>query len=295
MQIYKIREIVQNIKPDIIHCHCFWPTILAGIFLKKEIIVSTLHNNPLEDYFYEYGFLVSKIMTKISLKFQKSFYMNFAISNYIKKIYIDLGVKEDNLKVIYNGVKKIEQIERKKKSKTINLITVSVLNKIKNILFLLEVCKELNNRNIQFLFKIVGDGEDREKIEKKIQEYKLEEKILLIGKSSRENVYREMQNADIFLFASKSEGFGLVIIEAIYNGLKVLVPNIPVMSEIVREGIDGYILDFQVTDYVEKIIELNSSKINSFNSERIDKRFLVENMSEYYTEEYKKIIKKVFK
>lgn len=157
---FELVKIMKLIKPDIIHCHCFWPTILSGIFLKKYKIVSTLHNNPNKDFLYTYGWCISKIMTRVMLFFQKRFKYNIAISNYIKDIYKEMGL--DNVIVIYNGVSSLNRNRNILRTKsTLNLVTVSELVKIKNIYFLLDVVEKLKGKNIVFNFKIIGDGKEK--------------------------------------------------------------------------------------------------------------------------------------
>jgi glycosyltransferase involved in cell wall biosynthesis len=226
----KLKKIMKKIEPDIVHCHCFWPTVLVGIYLKKMKIISTLHNNPLEDFYYEYGRIISFLMIKIMIFFQKKFYINISISNYIKEVYEKLGLK--NVVTIYNGVpeiKKLENLKIETESKKIKLITVSVLNKVKNVLFLLEVIKNLKESGKNLELKIIGNGVEKINLQTYMKENNLQDAVVFLGKLERNKVYEELKKADIFLFSSLSEGFGLVIAEALLANIPVVVGNIPVM------------------------------------------------------------------
>ena len=86
------------------------------MYLKKFKIISTLHNNPLEDFYYEYGKILSIFMTKVMIFFQKQFYLNISISNYIKEVHKKLEL--NNIVTIYNGVPKIEIFKKAKKKIT---------------------------------------------------------------------------------------------------------------------------------------------------------------------------------
>lgn len=289
----KIRKVIEKIRPDIIHCHCFWPTVLAGIFLKKYKIITTLHNNPLEDYSYGYGKKVGYLMTHIMLYFQKGFYKNVAISKYIERVHLKLGIDSSKIVTIYNGIKdvKYKNIEEKKITE-MKFITVSALNEIKNVEFLIDVIHKLyikkSERNIKF--RIIGNGPFYNRILNKINELKLQNIIELCGDIEREKVYNFLKESNVFLFSSKSEGFGLVVVEALKMGLPVVSSNIPVMHEIIREGHNGYMCN-NLDDYVEKI-ELILQNYSYFCNEvrkNFNKNYLAKQMSINYEKLYEEL------
>lgn len=87
----------------------------------------------------------------------------------------------------------------------------------KNILFLIDVFKELCKKNNNIYLILLGDGELRLNIEQKIKKLKLENKIMLIGRVP--NVYEYMSAMDAFVLPSLFEGLPIVGIEAQVNGL----------------------------------------------------------------------------
>lgn len=288
----KLRKVIEELKPDIIHCHCFWPTILAGIYLKKFKVISTLHNNPLKDFYYEYGKILSIFMVKVMIFFQKRFYLNISISNYIQEVHKKLGL--NNIVTIYNGVPKIEifkKARKENKEEKLKLITVSVLNKIKNVSFLLKIVKSLREKNIKIELKIIGDGYERRKLEDYVRENKLEKEIIFLGKLERKKVYEELKQSDIFLFSSLNEGFGLVIVEALLCEIPVIASNIPIMKEIITNNKNGIICNLNIEEYTNAILEIykNLDTFKSNTKKYFNENFLVENMSKNYETLYKKI------
>lgn len=283
----KLRKVIEELKPDIIHCHCFWPTVLAGIYLKKFKVISTLHNNPLEDFYYEYGKILSIFMTKIMIFFQKQFYLNISISNYISDIYKKLGLT--NIFTIYNGIPELNFLrEVKKEDKKLKLITISVLNKRKNVLFLLEVIKRLKEKKIKLELKIIGDGSERSCLENYVQKNNLQNEVIFLGKLSREIVYKELKESNIFLFSSLSEGFGLVIIEALQCEVPVITSDIPVMKEIITNNKNGIICKLNVEEYTNAILEIykNLDIFKNNTKKYFNENFLAENMSKNYDKIY---------
>lgn len=289
----KLKKIVKFEEPNLIHCHGFWPTILAVLILNQYKLISTLHNNPNEDFVYEYGKINGKIITTILLFFQKKLYLNIAISKYIEDVHRKMGLK--NIITIYNGIPQNKfAIENEEVySKELSLVTVSVLNKIKNVSFLIKVIKELKKYIPKIQLKIIGDGQERKKLEMKVKEYMLEENVVFLGKKKREDIYDELRETDIFIFSSLSEGFGLVIAEALMLRIPVVTSNIPVMKEIVVQGKNGIICDLEVNKYVEAILEIKKNLKQYKKNTKIyfNENFFVENMSKNYINLYKKLLK----
>lgn len=97
----------------------------------------------------------------------------------------------------------------------------------KNQLFLLDIFKEVSNRKDNAILVMAGEGEDRKKIQDKVRQLNLEDKVKMLGVRSDAN--RLYQAFDYFVFPSLYEGLGIVLIEAQCAGLNVLTSsdNIP--------------------------------------------------------------------
>ena len=103
----------------------------------------------------------------------------------------------------------------------------------KNHDFLLEVFKSISEEHENTILLLVGIGELEEQIRSRVYQYKLDNKVLFLGK--RDDVNCIMQAADIFAFPSRFEGFGIVLIEAQAAGLKCIVSNeIPAIAKITK-------------------------------------------------------------
>ncbi|MEJ5307317.1 MAG: glycosyltransferase family 4 protein [candidate division WOR-3 bacterium] len=116
----------------------------------------------------------------------------------------------------YTG-KRIEQKEYKKKC-TINLISVAQFTPRKGIQYVLKALETLKEE-IDFRYYIVGNGSYREKLEKLIKDFKLEEKVFIKTDLKNSEVYKLYEESDIFVlpvFYHKGdfEGFGIVYLEA---------------------------------------------------------------------------------
>lgn len=100
----------------------------------------------------------------------------------------------------------------------------------KNHDFLLDVFKMANETEPNTILLLVGDGELHDHILEKILEYKLKDKVFLIGKTDKPELYYPLM--DVFVFPSVFEGVPLTVVEAQLSGVPVIV------SEAVTEEID---------------------------------------------------------
>ena len=82
-----------------------------------------------------------------------------------------------------------------------------------------------NDIKKEYNLVIVGDGPDREKIKNRIEKLNLNKKVFMVGAQSDVDTY--YQHADLFVLSTKSEGLGMVIIEAMGNGCPVISTDAP--------------------------------------------------------------------
>lgn len=93
----------------------------------------------------------------------------------------------------------------------------------KNYPFALELVAKLRQEHPACKLVIVGDGEEREAIEGKIQALDISDHVLLLGK--RSDVHRVYQAFDIFLLPSFTEGYPVAAVEALSAGLPALLSD----------------------------------------------------------------------
>lgn len=104
---------------------------------------------------------------------------------------------------------------------------VGRLHEQKNPYRMIDIFKEIKNKESKACLLIVGDGPERNNLEKVIEESNLQNDVILLGR--RDDVNLLMMAMDVFLFPSLYEGLGLVAIEAQAAGLKCIVSeNVPV-------------------------------------------------------------------
>ncbi|MDF1622475.1 MAG: glycosyltransferase, partial [Pseudohongiella nitratireducens] len=136
------------------------------------------------------------------------------------------------------------------------LVSISRLSKEKNIVFMFQAMKELRDRGCDFHLLVIGDGPDRRLLEDKIQELGLEEHITLVGSVPPPQMALYCQLGDIFVFTSRSETQGMVILEAMAAGLPVVAIRSSGIEDIVRHNYNGFKTASQMSQWVERVAML---------------------------------------
>ncbi len=167
---------------------------------------------------------------------------SFWLKDKIKKIIPDI---EKPIEIIYSGVpleitEENEKLERTFNSKKAKIITVSSLIERKNIKNLILAYKKLKKKNPKISLEIIGDGPLKEKLEILNLKKKLDVKFL--GQMSKEDVYKKMKEADIFILPSKNETFGMVYMEALSFGMAVCCSKNSGIDGIIEDSKNGFLL-----------------------------------------------------
>lgn len=201
---------------------------------------------------------------KMNLKQKKSFEKIdniIAISNVTQKSILDLYPNfKDKIKKIYNGYEfnKIlslkEEIVDFNKSKKYLLVAIGRLVKQKNFLLLIEVANKLKEKNIDFELIIIGEGEQKEKIEEKINKYDLCNNVKLLGYIN--NPYPYLKKADLFCLTSEAEGFPTVIVESMILGCPFVSTKVAGVDELSSNNECGIVLESDANIISDKIKEL---------------------------------------
>lgn len=161
-----------------------------------------------------------------------------AICDSIGKKFNNKYHKEDKTEVIYNIIdtekSKIDKIIDKENYE-LELCSVGRLHKIKGYDRVIEAINKLNKEGLfdNKVYKIVGDGEEKNNLLALIKKYNLEDKVLLLGSDNKP--WNLVQNADIFIMSSHSEAFPTTIIESLINHIPILSVEYSSVHEVLNE------------------------------------------------------------
>ena len=114
----------------------------------------------------------------------------------------------------------------------------------KGIKTLLEACAILKNQvYVDYSLLIIGKGDQREELEAFIKECDFEEQVTWAGWVEYGNLGAYFQQADIFVFPTFEDVWGMVVPEAMVFGKPVLCSNGAASCELIISGENGYIFD----------------------------------------------------
>lgn len=194
-----------------------------------------------------------------------------------KSICEFLQKKPDNIKRIYNGYefseiieKSKEKIELERKNKKI-IMAVGRMDTQKNFILLVDVAIELKKRKENYIIYIIGEGEQRARIEEKIKKNGLEEYIKLLG--YKDNPYPYMKIADVYCLTSKAEGFPTVLIETMVLGCPFIATDVAGTRELYENEKCGVIVQYEAKEICDAILKISKNeKLRNEMSENCKKK-----------------------
>lgn len=197
-------------------------------------------------------------------KYQNLIFVSNDNKESFEKIYPDIKSKRQ---VIYNYIDSKKVLEKADKfipeeldNKNINLVTVTRLVKQKGIDRLIKIHSKLIKNGIYHNFFVIGDGPEKEILEKLIKEEKVEKSFFLLGK--KENPYPYIKYANYFCLLSYFEGYGMVLEEA-----KILNKKIVITNTAAREAVKEYNKAMILENEEEKIYKGLEKIIKNKNEE----------------------------
>ena len=140
------------------------------------------------------------------------------------------------------------------------LVFVGRLLTSKGLVYLLKSMPIIlqNASNVKLV--MVGDGADRPQLEQLTRELNLQNNVIFTGMVPNEAVPGYLAAADIFVFPSLSEGFGIVVVEAMASGLPLVSTNVHGLPEIIENGQNGLLVEPKSPEQIaEKVLILAES------------------------------------
>ncbi len=140
-------------------------------------------------------------------------------------------------------------------------LSIGRLTAQKNFSFLIDAYKIASDHGVSWPLIIIGDGDLKEALTKKIEALILTKKVFLLG--HKDNPYPFIKNAGSFLLGSDFEGFGIVLVEAMILDCPILSTNCPVgPSDILQHGKLGLLSRVgDVHSFAEKISYLEMNEL----------------------------------
>lgn len=190
----------------------------------------------------------------------------FAPTETMKEYLLQRGA-ESKVKVLPTGLEDEYFNENKEGSREVRnkyirdnkylFCTVSRLSKEKNLHFFIDGLLELKNKiGDCFNTMVIGDGPLKKELEERVQRLGLHNNITFIGKVDNKKIKEYYGACDLFLFSSKSETQGIVILEAMASKIPVVAVKASGVMDVVENGVNGYMTTGNEEDWANRIWDI---------------------------------------
>jgi glycosyltransferase involved in cell wall biosynthesis len=285
----KIYKILDTIAPDIIHVHTEFALARMVIAYAKEKnipLVMTAHTNW-EELVNEYLTFIPRSLGRIYCRHMLKRIFNKAdiliapthlMEGLLNKYYIETpmqviptGIDENKfhadagLSLKHNSV--FESLKDQIKDHKI-LLYVGRLGKEKNIKFLIDALDQLLPRNQDAKLVIVGEGPAKSELEDYVRHLGLCDHVIFTGFVERDMLAEFYSMARVFIFASKVESQGLVILESMTCGTPVVAIGEMGTKELMGGDFGGFMVEDDLDIFVEKVeLLLSDYKLHKIKSD----------------------------
>lgn len=264
------------------HAQLLWPILKSYLkSCKKEYDVAIAYNQGFVTYFVA-DFISANTKfcwlntdykkAKYNISFDFSFYKKFskviAVSQEAKTS-IEQTLETINQHVNIGIIKDItdEKMVRKQANSPLktrfdpavtNIVSVGRLVKYKGFHLAIGACQILVKKGYPINWYVVGEGNERENLEKKIKNAGLENHFFLLGIDT--NPYPYMKACDIYVQTSLFEGLGLTVIEAALLHKPIVCTNFPTSKSLLTDEETGLIAEMNTDSIADKIHRLLDDK-----------------------------------
>lgn len=303
----KIKRILQEIQPDIVHTHASKAGFLgraAAISLNIPVVVHTFHGHVFHSYF---GPLKTGLFKQIERYLARKSTGIIAISALQKAELVEVHkiAPANKVQVIPLGfdLKKFSEdtdVKRKQirqeyglKDDEVAIAIVGRLAPVKDHDYFLQVIENvLSSTEVPIRVFIVGDGSEKEHIQQKVAAINQKHPGSIVMTSWILDISTFNQGMDIVCLTSKNEGTPVSIIEAQASGLPVVSTDVGGVRDILADGQAGFVIKREnIETYIDKLrllIEDPSlrNKFANFGKQSVMDKFsyhrLIKDMSSYY-------------
>lgn len=247
LSVFQIFRLIGKIRPDIIHVHApniFSCSAIVASKFSKIPIIATVHRAEIDKLGNPMFFFRKHVLAR--------FNKIIAVSNYTKSLALKAGVDEKKIIVAYNSCDEsffynADKIAaRFRQNIPIDrkiVLFVGNLIKLKGVYTLIESIRILKSTVPKLLLLVIGQGEERERLESMVGRYHLENNIKFLGWLPQKDLPDIYNAADVFVLPSITEGHSIALLEAMSVGLPIVASKTGGNIESIEERENGLIFD----------------------------------------------------
>jgi glycosyltransferase involved in cell wall biosynthesis len=218
---------------------------LAGAWLKKPVILFIYGIDvwqPTKSSII--NALVKKITFCVSIsEITKIKFIKWAGLNQEKVLLLPNAIHLSNYGKGDKDIKLLKRYGLKDKKVVMTLGRMSENERYKGFDEIIEIVPELIQKVPNIVYLIVGDGTDRQRLERKVKTLGIEKYVIFAGFVTEAEKSDHYRLADAYVMPSYGEGFGFVFLEALACGIPVIASKVDGGREAVRNGKLGVLVD----------------------------------------------------
>jgi len=260
--VQKVIKTVKKHQIDVLHAHFTLPGGLIGVITRKitsKPLVVTAHGYDITCIRnLGYGLICNPFLRKIVKKTLKSVDKVIAVSKSVKKRIIQLGIRDNKIKIIYNGVdlkrfcQSREILERSNILKHKNnwthkriLLNVGSLVPVKGQKYSIEAMRDVIKEFPDSMLLICGAGPLKKPLHELVKRFDLQDYVKFMGEIRREDMPLYYAIADVFLLSSLIEGHPISLLEAMAYSKPIIASEVGGIPEIITTGRTGLLVEKQ--------------------------------------------------
>ena len=275
---------LRNFRPDLVHSHhpFFMGSTAIRAAKKYNVPLVYTHHTMFEEYTHyvpmEFAKL-KKFVVSLSTGYANMSDHVIAPSESVGHILKERGVRTPIAVVPTGiGVEKLEHGDGTKVRASVGIPTnafvigyVGRLAPEKNPDFLCSAVALFLHAETTARFLVVGYGSSKSQMQEFFSQQGLSSRVHFLGKLREEELGDAYHAMDAFVFASKTETQGLVLVEAMCAGVPVVGLDAPGVREVIRDGDNGYLLKVEraqkFAEAVKKLADLTPEEKERFTAE----------------------------
>ncbi len=254
-------------KPSLVHSYLLFPygylALIAGKITGRQVGVSLiagpvetymLGGSPIGKYTYCRPLPQSSIFTRLTLPILQKFDIITVTGTYTKNYLVSKGIDENKIFILPHVVD--ERFQPLDIEKDYDVVFVGRLAPVKHVETLIRATAQIKEYLPSLRVAIVGDGEERSKLEDLTRSLGLTDHIDFVGYQT--NTWEWYNRSKLSVVTSEREGFPYTVIESLKCGVPVVSSNCGDVCDIVEDSVNGIIVsDYQdYNGFAEAILKL---------------------------------------
>jgi L-malate glycosyltransferase len=294
-------KLTKSNKYDLTHSFFGVPCGSVSLWLKltKKIpYIISLRGSDVPGYSERFAWLY-RILTPLIKYIWKEAKFVVANSLEFKKLALITNNKQ-KIEIITNGIDIDEFFAKKIENRTderlgdFKIICCARIIARKGINFIIEALGILKDRGINLKLEIIGEGNQKEELKELTRNLKLEEEVSFLGLIKHSELPNFYTQANVSVSASLNEGMSNTMLESLACGLPIIATKTGGTDEIVREGINGFVVKMNSAQDIADKLEIlfkdySLEKRMSQASRELALRMSWKNIAKEYSNLYKEI------